>query len=401
MNGVGGDNVWLIYDGRREELLGLNAAGRSAAAVDADRYRASHGVSMPTRGGAVALTVPGAVSGWWEAHRFSRDELGSPIAWRTLFDDAIAHARDGIAASTGQRRVTEQAKALFTDDGADEIRKTFWPVSHPDRLPAERFTQSDLARTLELIAEGGAEEFYAGELAGRIAHVVAAVGNPLRAIDFARHRADWVEPLRARYRGGETASLPPPTQGFAARARILVVGCGTGRDLIALVKLGYRAEGLDVGPRTVTVARRMLETEGLRAEFYTGPIEAVALPGSFDAFIFSWFCYCYIPQADTRIGVLRKVKAHLHPGGRILISYIPAERPPRWLPIRLTQLGGRISGSDWRPEPGDVVGPASDWRRIHYEHQFQDGELEEEAHADGLTIVFREKGAAGTAVLTA
>src|SRR5207245_843897 len=88
------------------------------------RHRAGPVVSMPTRGGAVALTVPGAVSGWWEAHRFSRDELGSPIAWRTLFDDAIAHARDGIAASTGQRRVTEQAKALFTDDGADEIRKT-------------------------------------------------------------------------------------------------------------------------------------------------------------------------------------------------------------------------------------------------------------------------------------
>jgi len=183
--------------------------------------------------------------------------------------------------------------------------------------------------------------------------------------------------------------------------RILVVGCGTGRDLIALVKLGYRAEGLEVGPRIVTVARRMLETAGLRAELYTGPIEAVALPGSFDAFIFSWFCYCYIPQTDTRIGVLRKVKTHLNPGGRILISHIPAERPRRSLPIRLTRLVGRISGSDWRPEPGDVVTPGGGgWRRIHYEHQFQDGELEEEARAAGLTIVLCEKGDIGTAVLT-
>jgi len=33
--------------------------------------------------------------------------------------------------------------------------------------------------------------------------------------------------------------------------RILVVGCGTGRDLIALLKLGYRVEGLDVGRRAV------------------------------------------------------------------------------------------------------------------------------------------------------
>jgi gamma-glutamyltranspeptidase len=219
MNGAGGDNVWLIHDGRRGELLGLIAAGRSAAAVDADQYRARYGASMPTRGGAAALTVPGAVSGWWEAHRFSRETLGSPIDWKALLDDAIAHARDGIAASAGQRRVTEQAKALFTDDAvADEVKKTLWPIFHPDRLTSERFTQPDLARTLGLIAGRGAEEFYAGELAGRIAHAVTAAGSPLRPSDFAEHRAEWVEPLRVRYREGEAASLPPPTQGFAALA---------------------------------------------------------------------------------------------------------------------------------------------------------------------------------------
>ena len=182
--------------------------------------------------------------------------------------------------------------------------------------------------------------------------------------------------------------------------RILVVGCGTGRDLIALLKLGYRAEGLDVARGAVAVARRMLEREGLAAELYTGAIEAVALPGSFDAFIFSWFCYGYIPQADTRIGVLRKVKAHLNPGGRILISYIPAERPPRVLPIRLTRLVARLTRSDWHPELGDVIGAADGNRRvIHYEHQFWQGELENEARAAGLTVVFHEPREEGTAVL--
>jgi gamma-glutamyltranspeptidase/glutathione hydrolase len=28
MNGIGGDNVWLIYDAARGQLRGLNAAGR-------------------------------------------------------------------------------------------------------------------------------------------------------------------------------------------------------------------------------------------------------------------------------------------------------------------------------------------------------------------------------------
>lgn len=181
---------------------------------------------------------------------------------------------------------------------------------------------------------------------------------------------------------------------------ILVVGCGTGRDLIALLKLGYRVEGLDLAPRAIALARRMLQREGLSAELYTGPIEAVALPASFDAFIFSWFCYGYIPQAETRIEVLRKVKARLNPGGRVLISYIPAERPPRSLPMRLTRFAARLTRSDWRPEVGDVVGPgARDRQAVHYEHQFWEGELENEAHAAGLTVIRHERSDVGTAVL--
>ncbi len=182
--------------------------------------------------------------------------------------------------------------------------------------------------------------------------------------------------------------------------RILVVGCGTGRDLIALLKLGYRVEGLDVGPRAIALARRILEKEGLSTELHTGPIEAVALPGSFDVFTFSWFCYGYIPQADTRIGVLRKVKAHLNPGGRVLISYVPAERPSRSLAIGLTRFAARLTRSDWRPELGDVIGRAAgDRQAIHYEHQFLEGELENEASAAGLTVVFHERRDVGTAVL--
>ncbi|PYN03661.1 MAG: gamma-glutamyltransferase, partial [Candidatus Rokuibacteriota bacterium] len=71
MNGVGGDNLWLVYDAGRGRLRALNAAGRSASAADLESYRRRFGDAIPARGGAAALTVPGAVSGWWEAHRYS------------------------------------------------------------------------------------------------------------------------------------------------------------------------------------------------------------------------------------------------------------------------------------------------------------------------------------------
>src|SRR5262245_49196166 len=160
MNSIGGDNVWLIYDARAGRLRALNGCGRSAANVDADAYRARYGVTMPVRGGAAAIMVPGVVAGWWEAHRFSHDALASPIPWKALFEDAVRHAREGFAVSAGQRRVTAGAAPLFTADAPAEIKRSFWPLYHPERFSDGRFVQRDLAATLSAVADGGSEEFY-------------------------------------------------------------------------------------------------------------------------------------------------------------------------------------------------------------------------------------------------
>src|ERR1051326_8572593 len=169
MNSIGGDSFWLLYDAGGARVRALNAAGRSAAAATLETYRARFGDTMPVRGGMAALMVPGAVSGWWEAHRYSRATMGSPLAFRELLAHAIAHARDGIAPSASQRRITAQASALFAADAPPEVRATFWPHFHPERLRAERFVQTALAETLTRVAEGGADEFYRGALAKRIA----------------------------------------------------------------------------------------------------------------------------------------------------------------------------------------------------------------------------------------
>jgi oxamate amidohydrolase len=218
MNGIGGDNVWLIYDAARGQLRGLNAAGRAAAAADRERYRSRFGTAIPVRGGVAALTVPGTVSGWAAAHAYSRDVMKSPLRWGELLADATEHARDGIAVSPGQRRVTAAAKDLFAESADADVRRTLWPVYHPERLDGGRFVQADLATTLAHVARDGAEEFYRGAIARRIVEAAAAAGSPLAVADLADHRADWVEPLRMRYRQGEAASLPPPQQGFAALA---------------------------------------------------------------------------------------------------------------------------------------------------------------------------------------
>ncbi len=218
MNGLGGDSFWLIFDGRRGTALALNAAGRAAAGADLARYRARFGEQIPTRGGAAALTVPGTVSGWWDVHRYSVEQLGSTLSWQRLLSPALTHARDGVPVSDGQRRTAAIAPALFDDSAPPEVRATLWPILHPARLESGVLVQRDLAASLRTLSEDGAAALYGGALGRRIAEAAERAGSPLRLDDLARHRADWVEPLRMAYRDGVALSFPPPTQGFAALA---------------------------------------------------------------------------------------------------------------------------------------------------------------------------------------
>jgi len=181
--------------------------------------------------------------------------------------------------------------------------------------------------------------------------------------------------------------------------RVLVVGCGAGRDLVPLVERGYRAEGLEPVAVCAAMARERVASRGLMAEIQTGDIVTADLTGAYDVVIFSWFCYSYIPLQWRRIAVLRKVTAHLAAGGRVLISYVRAAPAPRRLPWRLARLASQLSGADWRPEYGDVFLARTDTGTIHYEHRFQPAEIEAEAQAAGLGVAFHEHVADGNIAL--
>jgi len=217
MNGLGGDNFWLIYDARARALKALCGAGRAAQEASIEWYRA-RGISgaIPTRGGPAALTVPGVVDGWWEAHQYSRSALGSPLPWRALLADAVMYAREGFSASEGQRRPPPREPDLFGAGALPELKRGLWPLYHPDALRRGPLVQADLARTLTAIGDGGAEAFYRGDIARRIAEAARAAGSPLGEADFIGHRSDWMEPLTIAYADGRAASFPPPAQGLSA-----------------------------------------------------------------------------------------------------------------------------------------------------------------------------------------
>ena len=181
--------------------------------------------------------------------------------------------------------------------------------------------------------------------------------------------------------------------------RVLVVGCGSGRDLLALRELGWETDGLEPVVACTVLAQERLRKRGLAAEVYVGAVETATLPRRYDVVVFSWFCYSYIPVRARRVAALARAAGHLAPGGRVLISYLGATPPLRRLPWRLAQLTARLSRRDWRPEYGDVFAARHDSGAVHYEHHFQPDEIEAEAAAAGWRVAWHDRARDGNLVL--
>jgi SAM-dependent methyltransferase len=169
--------------------------------------------------------------------------------------------------------------------------------------------------------------------------------------------------------------------------RVLLIGCGAGRDLLALKELGYDVTGLEPVPELVELARGHLERRGMNARILTGFAETVDLEGSYDAVVFASLCYSSVRGSRSRIATLGRIKEHLARDGRVAITYAafpPPSRPSIWL----TALGAGLSRADWRPEQGDSFSRGHLAPRVlRYEHMFRPGEVAGECAAAGLRII--------------
>jgi SAM-dependent methyltransferase len=169
--------------------------------------------------------------------------------------------------------------------------------------------------------------------------------------------------------------------------RILLVGCGAGRDLLALREMVYEVTGLDPTPELVDQARRNLARRGVTATVREGFIETSDLGQSYDVVVLAGNCYSFLLTAADRISTLARIKAHLSPEGRVIITYTGAARRPP-LAIQVTGITSRVAAADWRPEPGDAFtrDPVTH-RLLRYEHMFVAGEVARECAEAGLRVV--------------
>ena len=164
--------------------------------VDNEEYRFSHKSSA----------IPASVAGFDHLLR----NYGT-MSWREVVQPAIELARDGMVVWEDLAVNLARSKPRLSANPAS--RAKFYKPDGSNYEVGDLYRQPDLAWTLEQIAEGGADAFYEGEIARRIADDMAKHNGLITMEDLANYRVTEREPVRGTFRGYDIAAMSAPSSG--------------------------------------------------------------------------------------------------------------------------------------------------------------------------------------------
>jgi gamma-glutamyltranspeptidase/glutathione hydrolase len=264
-SGVGGGGFMLYGDaeGGVETFDGREAA---PAGADGQWFLDAQGKPLPFMTAVLSgrsVGVPGNLRLAEEAHR-----RHGKLPWAKLFEPAIRLARDGWTLSERGHEFLANAKnrAAHQPEGL----ALFYDASGEPLPVGTRVRNSALAETLEQIARHGADWFYSGTNAARIASEVAAETpreGAMTVADIAAYQAKVRPEICGAYREYRICGMGPPSSGATT--------------VYAILKQLERFDLHALGPRSPTFWHLFAESQRLAyadRERYLGDTDFVSVP---------------------------------------------------------------------------------------------------------------------------
>jgi gamma-glutamyltranspeptidase/glutathione hydrolase len=221
-SGIGGGGFMMIHLAKHKTTFVIDCRESAPAAATPDMFvgvsfgvRSTSGYAVGLPGTLLCVTT--ALDNWGT---FELDDVLNP---------AIGMAENGIRVSS---RLEESilSSRLSNEPGNpayDEARKVFRPSGLP-LVEGDLLVQPDLAKTFKLIADGGPDVLYTGEIAPAIVGTQMATrsGNPggvgrMTLEDLANYEVAFREPVEGAYRGYRIVGMPPPSSGGLTSIQIL------------------------------------------------------------------------------------------------------------------------------------------------------------------------------------
>ncbi len=275
---IGGGGFMVIHRANAEPVT-IDYRETAPRAITRDSFLDANGNADPAKSedSALGVGVPGTVAGLALAY----EKFGSgKLTLAELIAPAIALARDGIPVEDDTAASLPDAETRLARWSGS--RKIFFKQDGRLLGPGDRLVQTDLANTLDAIAQGGPRAFYEGLIAEKLAAALQAEGGVMTADDLKSYRAVERAPVRGTYRGYDIVSMPPPSSGGVHLIEMLNIlegydlkamagdpGAGTHLMLEAM-KRAYADRAIFLGdPDSVTVP-----VAGLTSKSYAAALRA-------------------------------------------------------------------------------------------------------------------------------
>lgn len=200
------------------EVLTISGLGWWPKAASLELFVEQHGGTIPT--GLIRTVVPAAPDAWITAlQRYGTMSFGEVSA------AAIRFAREGFAMHPWMTQYIESCVDAYREWPTNAA--IYLPDGKPPQ-PGELFVQTDLARSLQFMADQEAaassdgrdagldaarDAFYRGDLASEIVRFHAENGGLLTAEDMAEFRVGVEPPVKVAFQGTDVYTCGPWCQG--------------------------------------------------------------------------------------------------------------------------------------------------------------------------------------------
>lgn len=211
-SGMGGYGSMVIYDATTGKARFLSFSGKYPLQLNKELLKPES--VRDNRNGPMATTTPSLLSGLVTLH-----EAYGSMPWPDLLDPSIKLANDGFVI---EEELANDIAAHYND--FSDYTRSIYGNNGEAYATGDRLIQTDLARSLGLIAQKGAAIWGSGDIADAVIGSVQQAGGFLSKEDLNAMESNWYDPLSINYNGYEVVTSGVPTAGFSALQRVGEMG---------------------------------------------------------------------------------------------------------------------------------------------------------------------------------